>query len=140
MTDQTGVTHGGLRATASPGHASAASVADAFGAPLWQTGGVTPDTVKPRVTITYCTQCQWLLRAAWMAQELLSTFSTELSEVALSPGTGGVFRIAVSDTVVWDRAIEGSFPEIKTLKQKVRDVVAPERQLGHTDRRDSDPS
>ncbi len=29
---------------------------------------------KPAVTIHYCTQCNWLLRAGWMAQELLSTF------------------------------------------------------------------
>ena len=27
--------------------------------------------MKPRVEIEYCTQCRWLLRAAWMAQELL---------------------------------------------------------------------
>jgi selenoprotein W-related protein len=95
---------------------------------------MTAETRKPRVTITYCTHCQWLLRAAWMAQELLSTFSTELGEVALIPGTGGVFRVTVADTVVWDRAIEGGFPEVKTLKQLVRDQVAPERDLGHTDR------
>jgi selenoprotein W-related protein len=47
---------------------------------------------KPRVEITYCTGCRWLLRAAWMAQELLSTFSDELGEVALRPGSGGVFE------------------------------------------------
>jgi len=39
--------------------------------------------VKPRIVITYCTQCQWLLRAGWLAQELLSTFGVELGEVAL---------------------------------------------------------
>jgi selenoprotein W-related protein len=99
-----------------------------------------PDEPKPRVTITYCTQCQWLLRAAWMAQELLQTFAGELGEVALVPGTGGVFRVAVSaDTAgeveVWDRKAAGGFPEITTLKQLVRDVVAPERSLGHSDRR-----
>ena len=32
---------------------------------------------KPALTITYCTQCNWLLRSAWMASELLSTFSLE---------------------------------------------------------------
>ena len=94
------------------------------------------DTTKPRVTITYCTQCRWLLRAAWMAQELLSTFTTDLGEVALVPGTGGVFRITVADRLVWDRKTEGGFPEITTLKQRVRDEVAPERDLGHADRRD----
>ncbi|MGC3654910.1 Rdx family protein, partial [Pseudomonas aeruginosa] len=30
-------------------------------------------TAKPEYVITYCTQCQWLLRAAWLAQELHST-------------------------------------------------------------------
>jgi selenoprotein W-related protein len=110
---------------------------------------VTTDTdtdppVKPRVTITYCTQCSWLLRAAWMAQELLSTFTAELGGVTLVPGTGGVFRVSVStdaangtsiETLVWDRAEERGFPEITTLKQRVRDEVAPERSLGHADRR-----
>ncbi|TGV77465.1 selenoprotein, partial [Mesorhizobium sp. M00.F.Ca.ET.149.01.1.1] len=49
---------------------------------------------KPRIVITYCTQCQWLLRAGWMAQELLSTFGTDLGEVTLVPGTGGIFTIS----------------------------------------------
>jgi selenoprotein W-related protein len=89
----------------------------------------------PRVTITYCTQCRWLLRAGWMAQELLTTFSDDLGEVALVPGTGGIFRVAVADTVVWDRSTDGGFPEITRLKQLVRDEVAPQRHLGHADRR-----
>ena len=55
------------------------------------------DINGPRIVIVYCTQCQWLLRAAWMAQELLSTFSTDLGEVALQPGTGGVFRSAATE-------------------------------------------
>ena len=105
---------------------------------------MSPDTAKPRVAITYCTQCKWLLRAAWMAQELLSTFTTELGEVALVPGTGGIFRITVADRLVWDRKSERGFPEITTLKQRVRDQVAPHRDLGHADRRhdqvEADPS
>lgn len=36
-----------------------------------------------RVEIHYCTGCKWLLRSVWMAQEFLSTFEDELSEVAL---------------------------------------------------------
>lgn len=86
------------------------------------------------VTITYCTQCNWLLRAAWMAQELLSTFQTELSGLTLVPGTGGVFRITAGDVLVWDRASDGGFPEITELKRRVRDQVAPDRDLGHADR------
>ncbi len=89
---------------------------------------------KPRITIRYCTLCQWLLRAGWMAQELLSTFSAELGEVALIPVTGGVFQIHCDDTLVWDRQRDGGFPDIKTLKQRVRDCVAPQRPLGHVDR------
>ncbi|WP_280194895.1 SelT/SelW/SelH family protein [Nocardia farcinica] len=87
-----------------------------------------------RVAIEYCTQCRWMLRASWMAQELLSTFGTDLTEVALVPGTGGVFRIAVDGEQVWERKADGGFPEITVLKQRVRDRVAPDRDLGHADR------
>jgi selenoprotein W-related protein len=89
---------------------------------------------SPRVTIRYCTQCRWLLRAAWMAQELLTTFADELGEVALIPGTGGVFDISVDDIEIWSRAADGGFPDITLLKQRIRDQVAPGRSLGHSDR------
>ncbi|SHJ73760.1 selenoprotein W-related protein [Aureimonas altamirensis DSM 21988] len=88
----------------------------------------------PRITITYCTQCQWLLRAAWLAQELLSTFGTDIGEVALVPGTGGIFEIACDGAPVWERKADGGFPEAKVLKQRVRDILDPERSLGHSDR------
>ncbi len=91
-------------------------------------------TAAPRVAISYCTQCNWLLRSAWMAQELLSTFGTGLGEVALLPGTGGIFRITVDGTPVWDRAVDGGFPDVKALKQRVRDRFDPARDLGHLDR------
>jgi selenoprotein W-related protein len=87
----------------------------------------------PRLEIEYCTQCRWLLRAAWVAQELLTTFQAELGEVALLPGTGGVFEVRLDDRPVWSRADEGRFPEMKELKQRVRDVIAPGRSLGHSD-------
>ena len=89
---------------------------------------------KSRVSITYCTQCRWLLRAAWLAQELLTTFEEELGEVALRPGTGGVFEIQVDGHLIWSRQQEGRFPEAKEVKQRVRDRIAPERSLGHSDR------
>jgi selenoprotein W-related protein len=88
---------------------------------------------KPRLTITYCRQCQWLLRAAWMAQELLSTFAEDLGEVALRPGTGGVFRIDYQGELIWERKRDGGFPDVKTLKQIVRDRLDPARDLGHLD-------
>lgn len=87
-----------------------------------------------RVAITYCTDCRWLLRAAWMAQELLTTFAAELGEVALVPGHGGVFEIHVDGQRIWSRAEDGGFPELKHLKQLVRDRVAPDKPLGHSDR------
>lgn len=87
----------------------------------------------PRVEIEYCTQCRWLLRAAWMAQELLTTFEAEVGEVALVPGRGGVFEIRVQGETIWSRAREGRFPDIKELKQLVRDRIAPEKDLGHAD-------
>ncbi len=89
---------------------------------------------KPQVRITYCTQCNWMLRAAWMAQELLSTFGADLASVTLVPGTGGVFEIAVDGETVWERKNDGGFPEAKVLKQRVRDRAWPERDLGHADR------
>ena len=89
----------------------------------------------PRIQIEYCTQCRWLLRAAWMAQELLTTFQDELGEVALLPGKGGVFEIRVGDELIWSRAIDSGFPDIKELKQRVRDRIAPEKDLGHSERK-----
>jgi selenoprotein W-related protein len=96
-------------------------------------GGVAV-TRRARVEIEYCTQCRWLLRAAWMAQELLATFEAELGEVALVPGTGGVFEVSVDHERLWSRRERGRFPDIKELKQLVRDAVAPGKSLGHSDR------
>jgi selenoprotein W-related protein len=93
---------------------------------------VTPKS--PRIESEYCTQCRWLLREAWMAQELLTTFQSEIGEVALIPGTGGVLEIRLDSEVIWSRVGEGHFPEIKEVKQRVRDRVAPGRDLGHSDR------
>lgn len=91
-------------------------------------------TRQPRLEIEYCTQCRWLLRAGWTAQELLTTFTAELGEVALIPGTGGVFDVRLDGEVLWSRKAEGGFPEVAALKRLVRDRVAPDRDLGHTDR------
>jgi selenoprotein W-related protein len=86
------------------------------------------------IEIEYCTQCRWLLRAAWMAQELLTTFEAELGGITLIPGSGGVFEIRVDGSSIWSRAEQKRFPEIKELKQLVRDRIAPARSLGHADR------
>ena len=86
-----------------------------------------------QVEIEYCTQCRWLLRATWLAQELLTTFEGDLKVVSLQPGNGGVFEVRLDGTVLFSRKTEGRFPEAKELKQLVRDVIDPARDLGHSD-------
>lgn len=91
--------------------------------------------MKPTVAIEYCPKCGWMLRAAYMAQELLSTFTDEVHGVLLKPSeTGGAYIITINEVVVFDRKEEGRFPEIKELKQIVRDVVSPDKSLGHSDK------
>lgn len=87
--------------------------------------------MKPSIIITYCRQCNWMLRAGWMAQELLSTFSEELGSVTLVPGTGGIFTIEVDGDLIWERKRDGGFPDVKALKGRVRDRIDPDRDLGH---------
>lgn len=89
---------------------------------------------KNIVEISYCTQCRWLLRAAWLAQELLTTFEQDLYSVALRPGTGGIFEITLNGKLIFSRKEAGRFPEAKEVKQLIRDCIDPERDLGHSDR------
>jgi selenoprotein W-related protein len=70
-----------------------------------------------------------------MAQEVLTTFETELGEVALVPGTGGIFEIRLNGELIYSRKEAGRFPESKELKQLIRDRIAPEKPLGHSDRK-----
>lgn len=87
----------------------------------------------PIIIITYCSQCNWMLRASWLAQEILQTFGTDIGEIILRPRTGGIFTIHVDDNLIWDRKRDNGFPEAKILKQLLRDVVWPDRNLGHID-------
>lgn len=91
--------------------------------------------MENNITIEYCTQCGWLLRAAWMSQELLTTFTDEITTLSLKPGTGGVFNISINNKVIWNRKQKAGFPNITELKKLVRDHIAPERNLGHIDRK-----
>ena len=89
---------------------------------------------KPVVIIEYCPKCHWLLRAAYMAQEFLSTFTEDLKAVTLVPSEiNGRYTIHINDQKMFDRKEYGGFPEIKELKQMVRDRVAPGKSLGHAD-------
>lgn len=90
---------------------------------------------KPHVVeIEYCTQCRWLLRAAWIAQELLTTFEHDLHAVSLVPGTGGIFEVRLNGATLFSRKEAARFPESKELKQRIRDTIDPERNLGHSDK------
>ena len=90
--------------------------------------------MKSKITIEYCPKCGWLLRAAWIAQELLTTFVEEIGEVSLKPSEiAGRYTIKIDETLVFDRKSAGRFPEIKELKQLVRDIIAPNKSLGHSD-------
>ena len=91
--------------------------------------------MKPTITIEYCPKCGWLLRAAYMAQELLTTFIDDVKGVTLQPSeTSGTYQIYINNEILFDRRKEGRFPEIKELKQLVRDKVNPEKSLGHSDK------
>ena len=92
--------------------------------------------MKPSITIEYCPKCHWLLRAAYMAQELLTTFSDDLHSVSLQPSeTGGHYSILINDQLLFDREKQGRFPQIKELKQLVRDRISPGKDLGHSDKK-----
>ena len=92
--------------------------------------------MKPTIVIEYCPKCGWLLRAAYMAQELLTTFSDDVFGVTLAPSAvAGTYKVIIDDDIVFDRKREGHFPEIKELKQLVRDKVAPGKSLGHSDKK-----
>jgi selenoprotein W-related protein len=95
--------------------------------------------MKPVITIEYCPKCGWLLRAAYMSQEFLTTFLEDIDSVTLKPSeVSGRYTIAVNDEIVFDRKKYGGFPEIKELKQVIRDKVNPQKSLGHSDRKISD--
>jgi selenoprotein W-related protein len=92
--------------------------------------------MKPSVKIEYCPKCGWLLRAAYMAQEILTTFVDDVGAVTLQPSeTGGEYKIFIDDRKIFDRKEHGGFPEIKEIKQLVRDMVNPGKSLGHADRK-----
>jgi selenoprotein W-related protein len=92
--------------------------------------------MKPTITIIYCPKCGWLLKAAYMAQEILTTFTDDIKMVSLQPSeTAGQYTIFVNDQQLFDRKEAGHFPEIKELKQLIRDLVNPAKSLGHSDKK-----
>lgn len=87
--------------------------------------------------ISYCRRCRFVLRATWLAQELLFTLGEQLAEVALVPGQDGIFTVVLDGELLFDRNSAGRFPEPKEIKQAIRDRLAPDMDLGHSDRTDT---
>ncbi|KAG8716109.1 hypothetical protein FRC11_009158 [Ceratobasidium sp. 423] len=103
---------------------------------------VLPFVVKSTLLLRLSTRR--LHRATWTQTELFLTFPPPaLSSITLIPlnssETGGRFRVWLYHTdtenpkLAWDRKVEGGFPELKVLKQRIRDVIQPGTSLGHSD-------
>jgi len=88
---------------------------------------------RPRIEIHYCTKCRFIVRANWLAQELLMTFNDKIGELALIPTSDGEFTIICDGIEMFSRKAEGRFPESKELKQLIRDKIDPNFLLGHSD-------
>jgi selenoprotein W-related protein len=86
---------------------------------------------KPRLEIEYCRKCRFQLRAAWLAQELLSAFEEEIGEVALVPGSGGIFEVRLEGETIASNREDKKMPEVSEVKRLVRDRIAPQRRVGH---------
>lgn len=72
-----------------------------------------------------------MLRASWLAQELLSTFENDLDEVVLRPGSGGIFEVTLDGETIASNRETKQMPEAGEVKRRVRDRIAPERRIGH---------
>lgn len=90
---------------------------------------------KVKIDIYYCQKCNFLLRAAWMAQEILHTYGEDLESLTLHPDSGGRYRIVCNETEIWEKKRDGGFPDAKIIKQRIRDIFDPKRDLGHIDRK-----
>ncbi|KAL7424278.1 hypothetical protein Q5752_001868 [Cryptotrichosporon argae] len=131
-----------------PGPSSSVPVATAAPGPAAATNEeladiVPPTPAYPHITIEFCDRCRWAPRATWVQTELFLTFpSPAVRAITLvplnAPETGGRFRVWVDlggrVELAWDRKTEGGFPELKILKQRIRNLVQPGLDLGHSDK------
>jgi selenoprotein W-related protein len=103
------------------------------------------DAPTPHVSITYCTGCGWLLRAAYLAQELVLAFDdSEIAAVSLvpsrPPAKGGAFVVTMDETILWDRTAQGRFPETEEITQGVRDLLGPSKDPSEMEDLDDEAS
>ena len=75
---------------------------------------------KPIVSIEYCTVCNFLARAAWLAQELLAAHGDDVARLTLVPGRGGVFVVRIDGEVVFSQKDAGRYPEPREIKDALR--------------------
>jgi selenoprotein W-related protein len=115
-----------------PSHVEILSISPTI---LYQSSSDESSPASNRISIEYCTGCKWMLRAFWTAQELLTTFEDDLDAVTVVPSASkGIYAVVLNnDKLLWDRKERGGFPSQKSLKQIVRDLVEPEKFLGHSD-------
>ena len=88
---------------------------------------------KNYIEIKFCPKCKWLSRATWISQELLNTFESDLSSVTLVPSESGVFDITCNGNLIFSRKQENGFVDVAIIKQRIRDLIDPVRNLGHVD-------
>jgi len=74
-----------------------------------------------------------------MAQELLTTFAQDasLAAVCITLDTDSQESLrceCVDEETTTNMLLKGDFPEPKELKQRIRDVISPDKDLGHSDR------
>lgn len=87
------------------------------------------------ISITYCRECNFALRASWVAQELLHTFEDYVSGVTLVPGRGGVFDVRYGDQLIFSNQAAGRFPETRELRELLAARIedAPRSRHSKTD-------
>lgn len=96
---------------------------------------MSPAEQEHYVVIEFCPGCRWQARAAWMAQELMTSLHEHLCEVRIRVAESGVFRVYLDGQLLHDRKQAGGFPELAVIKRAIRDRLAPGQSLGHSDGR-----
>jgi len=76
---------------------------------------------KPIIELEYCTSCNYLPRALWIAAELLPNLQYEIQAFHFTPGTKGVFDVKVDGLRIFSKTEIGRFPEPEELSQSIFD-------------------
>jgi selenoprotein W-related protein len=89
---------------------------------------------RATVEIEYCVRCGFMLRAAWIAQELLRAFEDELAAVIMRPGIGGVLIVRMNGETLFSNREDGGLPDIKVLKRRIAHGIGSRKSFGHEER------